>query len=128
MSNVTIITPPDILHNNNLSFLLVNPTNDTKQQLQNLIAHFTIPVNVYLYEPESQEDVNISWILNTSNAVDFCILDLDNMGYIEHNFASYLISKSNTFYLTNDEQTPYNLLSVNRIYSLDWLYEKLKEE
>jgi len=60
--------------------------------------------------------------------VDYNIIDLDNMGYIEKNLASYLISLPNSFYLTNDEYTPYNMISVNRIYDLDWLHDKLKEE
>jgi hypothetical protein len=30
--------------------------------------------------------------------------------------------------LTKDEVTPYNMLNVNRVYDLDWLAEKLKEE
>jgi hypothetical protein len=49
------------------------------------------------------------------------ILDLDNMDSQTKNFASYLISYPNVFYLTNDELTPYNLLSTNRIFNLDWI-------
>jgi hypothetical protein len=43
-------------------------------------------------------------------------------------FASILIAKPNTFYLTNDEVTPYNLISANRIFDLHWLDRLLKED
>jgi len=68
---------------------------------------------------------------NSYSIVDtdlYTILDIDNLDTIERNLATYFVSLPNTFYLTNDEVTPYNILSVNRIYNLDWLYDKLKED
>ena len=54
---------------------------------------------------------------------EIVILDLDQMQPLEKNFASYLISLPNTFYLTKDDVTPYNKLSLNRVYDLNWLIE-----
>ena len=123
---VNVITPPDVLHNQALSFLLVQPDLNMRTQFQNLIKNFDFHVNVYLYDPEKDEERNLAWLLNISKMVNYTILPVDTLGTIEHNLASYLISLPNTFYLTNDETTPYNMLSANRIYNLDWLYEKLK--
>jgi hypothetical protein len=36
-------------------------------------------------------------------------------------FSSHVIAQGNTFYLTNDNATPYNLISKNRIYDFVWL-------
>ena len=55
--------------------------------------------------------------------VDYTIFDLDNTEIEEKKFASYIISLPNTFYLTKDDVTPYNKLSLNKIYDLKWLYE-----
>lgn len=128
MNKINVITPPDVLHNKALSFLLVQPSAIIRDQFQKLLGGFDGYLNVYFYDPQVQEEQNISWLINISQIVDYIILDIDNMTPVERNFSSYLISLPKTFYLTKDDYTPYNLLSVNRIYDLDWLTDKLKEE
>jgi|SRR6056300_1542515 len=128
MTNINVITAPDVLHNQATSFFLIQPTADIRNQFQTLLTNFESPCNIYLYDPQTDEERNYDWLLNISRMVDYNILDVDNMGYIEKNLASYLISLPNSFYLTKDDYTPYNMLSVNRIYDLDWLHDKLKEE
>ena len=126
MTSINVITAPDVLHNKALSFLLVQPTTEVRNQFQNLLKHFEEPINVYLYDPATDVERDYSWLLAVSRMTDFNIIDVDNLSTIERNLSSYLISLPNTFYLTNDNYTPYNMLSTNRIYNLDWLYEKLK--
>lgn len=128
MTTINVITPPDVLHNQAISILVVQPSERIRLQIQAIIESFDKPINIYLYDPAVQEQRNIAWLLNISKIVDYTILDLDNATVVERNFASYLISLPNVFYLTNDETTPYNLISVNRIYDLDWLKPKLNEE
>lgn len=128
MSNISIITSPDILHTQVTSFLLVQPSNEIRHQFQNLIKDFEIPIHVYLYDPQREEERDYAWLLAVSKIVTYTVLDIDNLSVIEKNLASYFVSLPNTFYLTKDEFTPYNKLSINRIYNLDWLYDKLKEE
>jgi len=127
MTSINVITPPDVLHNKALSFLLVQPSKDIREQFQKLIEHFKMPINVYLYDPETVEESDIPWLLNVARLSDYNILDIDNMSTVEKNFTSYIISLPNTFYLTKDNTTPYNMLSVNRIYNLDWLYDNLQQ-
>jgi hypothetical protein len=121
MTKINLITPPDKLHNKAISFLLVWPKNEILEQFQNLVINWTQTINLYLYSPEEEVDYDVSWVLDISKQVDYVILDLDNMDSQTKNFASYLISYPNVFYLTNDELTPYNLLSTNRIFNLDWI-------
>ena len=128
MTKINIITTPDVIHNKSLSFLLVQPSSNVRNQFQNLLEKFDQPLNIYLYDPQTDEERTHDWLLNVTKFVDYTILDIDNLDSIERNLASYIVSLPNTFYLTNDEFTPYNILSVNRIYNLDWLYEKLKED
>jgi hypothetical protein len=128
MTTINVITPPDVLHNQALNILVVQPSEKIRLQIQSIIESFNKPINIYLYDPAVQEQRDVAWLLNVAKMADYTILDLDNTTVVERNFASYLISLPNTFYLTNDETTPYNLLSVNKIYNLDWLKPKLNEE
>lgn len=121
MTKINLITPPDKLHNKAISFLLVWPKNEILEQFQNLVENWNQTINLYLYSPEEEVDHDIAWVLDISKQVDYVILDLDNMDSQTKNFASYLISHPNVFYLTNDELTPYTLLSTNRIFNLDWI-------
>jgi hypothetical protein len=127
MTKINVITPPDVLHNQALSFLLIQPSDEVRNQFQRLLANFDKAINIYLYESQKDE-TEYAWLLNLSKMVDYTIIDIDNLNPVEHRLASYFVSLPNTFYLTNDELTPYNMLSVNRIYNLDWLYDKIKEE
>jgi hypothetical protein len=123
MTKINLITPPDKLYNKSKSFLLVWPTNEILEQLQNLIVNWDETINLFLYSPEQDEDFDIEWLLDVSKHVDYVVLDLDNMDSQSRNFASYLISYDHVFYLTNDELTPYNLISTNRIFNLDWIQQ-----
>jgi hypothetical protein len=128
MNKVNIITPPDILHNKSKSFLLVQPSENIRNQFNALLGKFEEHVNVYLYDPAPDEETDLPWLINVANLVDYIILDIDNMDYIERNFVSYFVSLPKTFYLTNSNEIPYSIISVNRIYNLDWLYENIKKE
>lgn len=126
MSSINIITPPDFLYNQAVNFLLVRPSKSTRFQFEELIKQIETPINVYLYDPQLEEEVDYKWLLATSKMADYTVLDIDNLNPIEKNLLGYFVSLTNTFYLTNDNITPYNMLNTNRIYNLDWLYEKLK--
>ena len=127
MAHINVITPPDMLHNAALTFCLIQPSESIKEQTQKLIENFDDPVNIYIYDPEAEQDRDWDWLINTARLADYTILDIDNLDVITRNFASYFVSLPNVFYLTNDENTPYNKLSLNRVYNLDWLYDKILE-
>jgi hypothetical protein len=124
---INVITPPDVLHNQATSILAIQPSEDTRMKLQNVIGDTNIAINLYLYDASITGN-NIAWLLNIARLANYIIIDLDLLTQEERRFASYLISLPQSFYLTNDETTQYNLLSANRIYDLDWLSQKLTEE
>jgi hypothetical protein len=123
MTKINVITPPDILHNQNKSFLLIFPNTDVRNEFQAFLEKFAKAINVYLYSPEEDGDKDVAWLLAMAKIVDYTIFDVDNTEQEEKKFASYIMSLPNTFYLTKDEVTPYNKLSLNRIYDLKWLFE-----
>lgn len=122
MTKINIITPPDILHNQNKSFLLIYPSSEVRNDFQKYLEQANDSLNIYLYDPQDDE-IDIAWLLALAKICEIVILDLDNMADIEKKFASYLISLPNVFYLTKDDITPYNKLSLNRKYDLNWLLE-----
>lgn len=122
LGKITLITPPDKLFNLNLSYLLVKPSNHIKQQFQTILSQSIDDINVFIYD---NEDNDISWLLGIAHQVDVVILDIDNCDAITQKFVTFLLAQPNCHYITNDEITPYNLISKNRIYNLDWIVEQI---
>ena len=126
MHKITLITPPDKLFNQNYSFLLIYPSNNIKDQFQNAIADLDYPFNVYYYEADDLSH-DVDWLLSVSKLADCVIFDVDNASPEIRTLASYLISFSNTYWLTNDTKSFYNKLSVNRVYNLDFIQKLIGE-
>jgi hypothetical protein len=123
LGKINLITPPDNLFNGNVGYLLVKPSTKLKMQFQTILSAIDEDINVYVYD---SDEVDIAWMLNASNQVDFIIVDVDNCDPITKLFVSLLLTHSKTFYLTNDDLTPYSLISRNRIFNLDWILESIK--
>lgn len=119
---INLITPPDSLFNSNISYLLVKPSTKLKVQFQTILSAIDEEINVYLYD---NDVIDVAWMLNAANNVDIIIVDVDNCDPITKNFVSLLLSLPITHYLTEDELTPWSLISRNRIYNLDWLVEQI---
>ena len=124
LGKINLITPPDKLFNNNMGYLLVKPSNHVKQQFQAILSQNFEEVNVFVFD-ENEHD--IGWLLSTAVQSDVIIIDIDNCDPVTQKFVTFMLSLPNTHYITNDEITPYGLISKNRIYKLDWIAEQLTE-
>jgi hypothetical protein len=125
LGKITVITPPDKLFNMSLSYLLVKPSIQVKEQFQTILSHSIDDLNVFIFD---QEETDISWLLSIANQVDIVIIDVDSCDPITRSFVSFMLAQPNVHYITNDEITPYNLISKNRIYNLDCIVEQLKDQ
>lgn len=125
LGKINLITPPDNLFNMNPGYLFVKPSTKLKMQFQTLLSAMQDDVNVFVYDTE---EADIAWMLSVSQQVDFIIIDIDNCDPVTKHFISFMLAQPNAYYITNDEVTPWNLISKNRIYSLDWILEAIKEE
>lgn len=124
LGKITLITPPDKLFNMNLSYLLIKPSNHIKQQFQTILSQSIDDLNIFIYD---NDDHDIGWMLSVAHQVDCVIIDIDNCDPITQKFITFLIAQpNNVYYITNDETTPYNLISKNRIYNLDVIVERVK--
>ena len=124
LGKINLITPPDCLFNSNIGYLLVKPSTKLKVQFQTILSVIDEEINVYVYD---NDQIDIAWMLNAANNTDIIIIDIDNCDPITKNFVSVLLANANAFYMTEDEITPWGLLSKNRIYNLDWLVEQIKQ-
>jgi hypothetical protein len=125
LGKITLITPPDKLFNTNLAYLLVKPSNFVKEQFQIILSQSIDDLNVFIFD---NDDTDIGWMLSIANQVDCIIVDIDNCDPITIKFVTMLLQHPNAHYLTQDETTPYHLISRNRIYDLDFIVEKIKEQ
>jgi len=125
LGKITVITPPDKLFNLSLGYLLVKPSLHVKEQFQTILSQSIDDINVFIYD---EQETDISWLLGVAMQVDIIIVDVDNCDPITKQFVTFLVAQPNAHYITNDELTPYNLISKNRIYNLDWIVEQLQAE
>ena len=125
LGKITLITPPDKLFNMNLSYLLIKPSIQVKEQFQIILSQILEDVNVFVYD---EDDHDIGWLLSIAQQVEIIIIDVDNCDAITSQFVTFLLAHPNSYYITNDDTIPYKLISKNRIYNLDWIIEKIKQD
>ena len=120
---INLITPPDIIYDKTVSFLLMHPSKQIKNQLNDVLKDVQQNINIYLYEQEEEHD----WLLTLHRMCNFVVIDIDNSPSSTRDAISYFISFPNTFWLTNGDNVYYNKISNNRIYNLDWIGGKLEK-
>ncbi len=122
LGKITVITPPDKLFNLSLSYLLVKPSTYVKQQFQTILSKSLDDLNVFIYD---EQETDTSWMLSVAQQVDCVIVDVDSCDPITKQFVTFILAQPNSYYITMDETTPYNLISKNRIWDLDFIVDQL---
>ena len=125
LGKINLITPPDKLFNQNINYLLIKPSTETKIQFQQILSQLIDDINIFIFD---EKELDLDWMLSVSHQCDAVIIDVDNCDPITKNFVSYLLSMPHCHYITTDELTPWNLISKNRIYNLDILIQEDDEE
>jgi len=116
LGKINIITPPDKLFNHSASILLVKPSLEVKEALQQYLSRIIEELNIFVYD---QNEMDIDWLLSVHHIANITIIDIDNCDPITRSFITFMIAQTDTYYITKDEITPYILISKNRIYDLD---------
>jgi len=112
---MNLITPPDVLKNENVSVLLINLSEFDKSNFNDAAKELKQSVNLYLYDEDEQND--IGWLITVADSVDYIFLNIDNSKKIEW-LIGWILNYSNTFYLTSAEHIPYNKINVNKVYDI----------
>lgn len=126
MNDIKIITPPDKVYDRALNIMLLYPSEELKSSLQSILSNSSTEVNIYIYELTKDEHLP-DWLLSVFSSADVVVANLDNFENEIRPLSSYFISFPKTYWLTNQENLYYNKLSVNRVYSLDFLQSILTE-
>jgi len=125
MSDVTIITTPDVISNDCYSILLICPSQNLRTDLQDILRRIDIPVNIYLYVGTEEEP---AWFLRLCKMVDLTIIDVDNLDLLTTNFVSHLIAQPNTYYTLQEDRVGFHHISKNRFYDLAWFEKNLLDK
>lgn len=120
MERVVIVTPPDKVYSDIFKILLIYPDQFIKTQIKEYVKNKEEDTLLYFYD-ENIQNHNYEWLLSTVQQSDIVILSIDELPIELKDLTSYFLSKNNVYWLTRGENPIYNLLSVNRIYNLDFL-------
>jgi hypothetical protein len=82
-------------------------------------------INVFIYD---RDDVDTDWLLSIAHQVDCVIIDVDNCDHVTKHFIAFMLAHPNSYYITSNEAIPYNLISKNRIFDLDWIVEQINNQ
>jgi hypothetical protein len=122
LKKINIVTPPDMLFNDSLQLLLIYPSKQLQDELQDkFLANTGVDVNLYLYDKPVNDKDEVNWLLSVFKQCDVAVIDIDNTSPWCRDLASYMIAKNKTYWLTNSQDSVYNSLSSNKIYNLDFL-------
>lgn len=128
-NKINLITPPDILHNKNFSLSLININDKEKETCSIFLSkqNDNKEINLYAYN----NDKNPNWLLNSVRWNDTpAYINLDNTIDISVNYTSYILSLSNVYYSTTDQNKSelYSLLNVNRVSDVQEFLKKVYNE
>ena len=122
MKKINIVTPPDMLFNDSLQLFLLYPSKQLQDELQDkFLANTEADVNLYVYDKPVYDKEEVDWLLTVFRSCDVAILDVDNSSTWTRDLLSYMIAKNKTYWLTNSQDSVYNSLSKNKVYTLDFL-------
>jgi hypothetical protein len=121
---IKVITAPDIIFDQSHSILVITPSQDTKEKIENYAVELEDHINIYIYTGTEKD---IKWLLSTAKMVDYIIVDIDNLTEDVNHFLSYILSLPNTYYRCLNMKSDWTLLNKNRFYDFPNLKEEVDE-
>lgn len=125
MAKISLISPPDKLHNNSLAINVINATQEEKENLSHYLTKQELEkdLNIFVYSNES----NPTWLLDVVNGKNSTYINLDNTVDISVNYTSYMLSLSNVYYSSTNKNTleAYSLINQNAVEDVLDFMEKV---
>jgi hypothetical protein len=116
MDDIKVITIPDIVFDQSKKILIIQPSNELKDNVQDYILSIDNPLSVYYY---TNGDKNLKWLLSVLEMVDLAIIDLDNCDDHLTHFLGYILSKSYTYYRAINKTDSWDLVNKNRFFGIE---------
>lgn len=113
-SKITLITPPDIFQNDQLSLMFIDIDTAEQEQVTTWFAHnLQQPINLYFYQGEH----NVPWLLHAMSTVRAVYFNLDNWSTVSSYLAGYLLGKPHVYWSTLHATTAemYQHINCNRV-------------
>jgi hypothetical protein len=124
-ATITLITPPDIYQNDRTSILFIDLTEDEQDKISKWLGQngSELLLNIYYYQGET----NVPWLLHALSCSNFKYINVNNMSATTSYLAGYILSKSDVFYYTTDENVAslYSHINLNRVKDTDQFLETL---
>jgi len=125
---ITLITPPDIWENENISVLLINLTEQEQENISAWLSKQEInkDINMYLYEGQP----DMAWLLHAVNRCSLKYLNLDNSNTTTQAIGGYILGKSGVFYSSRDKNLAaiFSHINNNKIDKIEKFLERILVE
>ena len=112
---ITLVTPPDIFENDNLSIMLFNVTEEQQHAASQWFLNYekTDHLNIYFHTNET----DVPWLLHAMAVSKYKYINIDCVNYITQALSGYALTRNGTFYKTTDENlaSVYSHINSNRI-------------
>lgn len=129
MNKINIVTYPDTLHNSAISIVLLFPTKELLNLIQNqFLKEFSNDVNIYLFDRLEYNKEEINWLLTLTKSSEFTVVDIDNTATYLRDLLAYIIARQNTYWFSKTDNSIYKHLSSNQVYNLDFLPKSQKDD
>jgi hypothetical protein len=127
-NKVTLITPPDIFENSNKSVMVIDLTNQEQDDLSLWLGQYAgeFDINIYFYKGEP----DIPWLFHAIAKSEFVYLNIDNHNDISRLLTSYILSKPNVWYHTDDNNLKGLFCHINQrfVNSVSEFFERALNE
>lgn len=123
MNKIALITPPDYYENSNPSIMLIGFDEEQQDESSRWLGANDIKTNINLYYYQGED--NIEWMLYALARADKVFINADCDFFNVQKLLSYIISRPNVYYTTNDEQLRqlYNHISGHYVNSVTEFFE-----
>ena len=122
---ITLITPPDIFENSNISILLAHLTEAEQDPATEWLTNSTVVenINIYFYNGEP----NATWFLYALNRCEYKYINIDCVNYITQALSGYALGNSNTYYSTSDANLAevYGHINAGKVIDVKYFLESI---
>ena len=122
---ITLISPPDIFENSNLSILLIHPDEEDQDKISTWLYKNNISNNINFYVYDNQP--NVDWLLYASSVCHYRFINLDYLNFYTQALSGFLLGKPNFYYKTNDNELAnvFNYINNKRIINIENFLEDI---
>ena len=99
-AKITLVTPPDVFENSNTSIMFINPSEVDQDESSNWLSSNLkdCELNLYYFQGEPE----IPWLLHALGVSKNVYFNLDNLPDVSTVMMSYILSKPNVYYKTDN--------------------------